>query len=197
MRRWRFEKGQGTVEWIGLLTLVLALLVAIGASGIRIPGAGLAEAIVAKVECALGEGSTCGSGSAEPALVRAYGRRLAAEDRSHAPEVDYEAGMTALPVDFRTCRGPVCGNGPSKGAVWRSDSGEPAAAFVRVVDCRRPTAMVMPGVHCDGRGLPNDGDFPERGGPLAGHLFIQYWLYYEDSTSLRDIPGGLGFHQDD
>jgi hypothetical protein len=194
---WRSEGGQGTVEWVGLVTLVLALLVALGAAGVPLPGTGIAEAVVAKLECALGEDSRCGSGSAEPLLVRAYGSRIAAEVRKHAPEVDYETGMSALPVDFRSCRGPVCGNGPSQGAVWRSNSGEPAAVFVHVVDCRRPDAMAMPGIHCDGRGLINDGDLPTRGGSLVGHLYIQYWLYYENSTSLRDLPGDIGYHEDD
>ena len=199
----RGERGQGTIEWIGLVTLVLALLVALGAAGARFPGQGLAEAIVAKVECALGEESRCGGGAAEPVLVDAYGSDVAALVRAHAPEVDYETGMTALPVDFRHCRGHVCGNGPSAGAVWRSNTGEPAAAFVHVVDCRRPHARIVPGVHCDGRGLLNGGDFPQRGGPLAGHVYIQYWLYYEDSSSLKalqpviDPLGAAAFHQDD
>src|SRR5438552_16709006 len=103
------ESGQSTVEWAGLLTLVLALFVALGAAGVRVPGTGLAEAVVAKLECALGEDSRCGSGSGEPALTKAYGAKLAADVRAHAPEVDYEPGMTALPVDFRSCRGPACG----------------------------------------------------------------------------------------
>src|SRR5436190_7725936 len=107
------EGGQGTVEWVGLLALVLAVLVAVGAAGVRVPRTGLAVAIVNRIECALGEASACGAGTAEPALVSAYGRELAAEVRARAPEIDYEAGMTALPVDFRECRGPVCGNGPS------------------------------------------------------------------------------------
>ena len=170
---------------------------ALGAAGIRVPGTGVAQAIVAKVECALGEESTCADGAAEAALVDAYGGRLAAEVRAHAPEVDYEAGMSALPVDFRHCRGPVCGNGPRSGAVWRSNTGEPTVAFVHVVDCGDGEGIVVPGVHCDGRGLTNGGDFPHRGGPLAGHLYIQYWLYYENSTSLRDLPGDIGYHEDD
>src|SRR4051794_2317652 len=179
---WRSERGQGTVEWVGLITLVLALLVAAGAAGVPLPGTGIAEAVVAKLECAIGEQSRCGSGLAEPLLLRAYGSRIAAEVRKHAPEVDYETGMSALPVDFRSCRGPVCGNGPSQGAVWRSNSGEPAAVFVHVVDCRPADAMAMSGIHC---------------GRLVGHLYIQYWLYYENSTSLRDLPGNIGFHEDD
>jgi hypothetical protein len=182
--------GQGALEWVALVTLVLALLVAVGAAGVRVPGAGLAVAVVNRIECALGEESLCGPSSMQPALARAYGGDLAAEVRAHAPEVDYEAGMTALPVDFRSCRGPVCGNGPPSGAVWLSDTGSPAASFVHVVDCRA--------------GRPHLIDRPATcSGPLRGNLYIQYWLYYEDSSSLKDLqpildPLGAGaFHQDD
>ena len=183
-RRVGVESGQGTVEWIALVALAAAALTTAGAAGVRAPGAGLAESIVHKVECALGEGSACGNGAAEPALARAYGRHLAEEVRAHAPEVDYEAGMTALPVDFRSCRGPVCGNGPSDGAVWLSDTGVPAASFVHVIDCRpgEPHRVAMRGT-CTGA--------------RRGNLYFQYWLYYEDSTSLRDLPGDIGFHEDD
>jgi hypothetical protein len=175
MRAWRSERGQGTLEWAGLVTLVLAVFAALGVAGVRAPGTGIAQAIVAKVECALGEESRCGDGAAEPALAAAYGDELAAEVRAHAPEVDYEAGMSALPVDFRHCRGPVCGNGPRAGAVWRSNTGEPTVAFVHVADCRGAASC----------------------GALAGRLYIQYWLYYENSTSLRDLPGDIGYHEDD
>ena len=185
-RRFRSESAQSTVEWVGVITLVLALLVAIGAAGVRVPGAGLGEAIVNQIECALGEDSVCGGGSAQSPLARAYGAELAAEVSAHAPEVDYEAGMTALPVDYRSCRGPVCGNGPSHGAVWLSDTGSPAASFVHVVDCRPGHPHLIP--------------HPAAcGGPLRGNLYIQYWLFYEDSSSLKDLQllAGLGFHQDD
>jgi len=184
------SSGQGTVEWVGLVTLVLALFVAVGIAGVRIPGAGLAVAIVNRIECALGERSLCGPSSPQPALARVYGAELAAEVRTHAPEVDYESGMSALPVDFRSCRGPVCGNGPSSGAVWLSDTGSRAVSFVHVVDCRS--------------GHPHLIDRPAIcSGPLRGNLYIQYWLYYEDSSSLRDLqpildPLGAGaLHQDD
>jgi hypothetical protein len=188
--RWRSEGGQATIEWVGLASLVLALLVAIGAAGVRTPGTGLAEAIVNRIECVLGEGAACGDGAAETALRKAYGPELAATIRARAPEVDYEPGMTALPVDFRSCRGPVCGNGSSAGAVWLSDTGSPAAAFVHVVDCRagQPPRIPAPAT-CSG--------------PLRGNLYIQYWLYYEDSSSLRDLQpildplGANAFHEDD
>src|ERR671935_2961535 len=153
--------GQGALEWVALVTLVLALLVAVGAAGVRVPGAGLAVAVVNRIECALGEESLCGPSSMQPALARAYGGDLAAEVRAHAPEVDYEAGMTALPVDFRSCRGPVCGNGPPSGAVWLSNSGAPAVTFVHVVDCRagEPHRVAIHGACTEGR---------------RGNLYIQY-----------------------
>jgi hypothetical protein len=176
------ESGQGAVEWIGLVSVALALFAALAMSGARVPGAGLAVAIAQRIECAVGERSTCGSGSSEPQLVEAYGRPLAVEVRRHAPEVDYETGMTALPIDFRSCRGPVCGNGRSWGPVWLSSTGEPAVAFTHVIDCRRGHRHVGP-IACEG--------------PIRGNLYIQYWLYYENSTSLKDLPGPIGFHEDD
>ena len=61
--------------------------------------------------------------------------------------------MTALPVDFRACRGGRCGNGPDSGAVWASDTGQPATAFVHVVDCRGAGARGRRGARhdCSGR----------------------------------------------
>jgi hypothetical protein len=57
---------------------------------------------------------------------------------------------------------------------------------VHVVDCRTAEARV---------------DSADRGydcsGARAGNLYLQYWLYYEDSTSLRALPGEVGFHEDD
>ena len=72
------------------------------------------------------------------------------------------------------------GNGPSSGGVWASDTGRLATAFVHVVDCR---AAEPRGRDCSGG--------------RAGNLYIQYWLFYEDSTSLRALPGRVGSHQDD
>jgi hypothetical protein len=177
------QAGQSTVEWTALLLLVSRIVVgALAAAGARLPVAGLARAIGARLVCVAGLSDAC---AVEPELVAAYGPGLAGQVAKNAPEVIYERGMTALPVDFRSCRGSRCGNGPDSGAVWSSDTGEPAAAFVHLVDCRGDSARASRthGFDCTG----------ER----AGNLYIQYWLYYEDSTSLRDLPGGVGFHQDD
>jgi hypothetical protein len=178
------ERGQATIEWTALLLLVSLLGVGLLAvAGARLPPTDLARAIAAKLVCAVRLSDAC---SASSQLVAAYGPELAAQVAAGAPEIVYENGMTALPVDFRACRGRGCGNGPDSGAVWASDTGQPTTAFVHVVDCRSVEAR------SDSAARGHDC-FEER----AGNLYIQYWLYYEDSTSLRDLPGRVGFHEDD
>jgi len=179
----RGERGQGAVEWIGLVLLVCALVLALLAvGGARVPGAGLASAIYGRILCAVDLADVC---SSDPELVAAYGPELASVVRSNAPEIRYEAGMSALPVDFRACRDAECGNGPSAGEVAASASGEPVAAFVHVVDCRPGAAAAT-----ESRGF-------DCSSSREGNLYVQYWLYYEDSTSVRDLPGQVGHHEDD
>ena len=176
-------RGQGTVEWIGLVLLVSLLLLGLLALGGRLPAGALARTMAARLICAAGLSDAC---AVEPELVAAYGPALAAQVERNAPKIIYEAGMTALPVDFRSCRRARCGNGPESGAVWTSDTGEPAAAFTHAVDCRSATARAA---------SARRGD--DCSGDRQGNLYIQYFLYYEDSTSLKDVPGDVGFHQDD
>lgn len=178
------ERGQATIEWTALLWLVSLLLVGLlAAAAARLPVTDLPRAIAAKLICAVRLSDAC---SAHSELVAAYGPELAAQIAAEAPEIVYEDGMTALPVDFRACRRSRCGNGSGSGAVWTSDTGQPVAAFVHVVDCRSAEARR------DSAARGHDC-FEER----AGNLYIQYWLYYEDSTSLRSLPGRVGFHEDD
>ena len=177
------ERGQATIEWSGLALLVSLLLVGLLAAAARLPATDLVRAIAAKLVCAVRLSDAC---SAHSELVAAYGPQLAAQVAAKAPEIVYEDGMTALPVDFRACRRRRCGNGPESGAVWASDTGQPAAAFVHVVDCRSAKAR--------SEGVARSHDCSEG---RARNLYIQYWLYYEDSTSLRALPGRVGFHEDD
>lgn len=170
------ESGQAAVEWVALVALVAVAAAGLGG---RAGGLGLATAILSRIECALGLGEPCGGDSA---LDAAYGAEIGAALRAHAPEIRYEHGMTALPVDFRSCRDAGCGNGPRDGGVWASDTGEPAVAFVHVVDCRRGAAP---------------GSRHECSGERAGRLYLQYWLYYEDSTTAPALPGDVGRHEDD
>jgi hypothetical protein len=178
------ERAQATVEWIALVLVVaLFLLGLVAGTAARLPASGLVRAIVARFVCAVRLFDSCAE---DAELVAAYGPALAALVHENAPEIVYEDEMTALPVDFRSCREKRCGNGPDSGAVWTSDSGEPAAAFVHAVDCRTAESRAVAAHH---------GYYCSHG--RTGNLYLQYWLYYEDSTSLRRLPGGLGHHEDD
>jgi hypothetical protein len=178
------ERGQATIEWTGLLLLASLLLVGLLAvAAARLPAIDLARAIASTLICAVRLSDAC---SADSQLVAAYGPELAAMIAAEAPRIVYEEGMTALPVDFRTCRGGDCGNGSASGVVWASDTGRSATAFVHVVDCRDAGARTD--------SAKNGYDCSEEG---AGNLYIHYWFYYEDSTTLRDLPGQAGFHEDD
>jgi hypothetical protein len=174
--------GQSTAEWVGLLLLVsVVLLGTFAGTGKRLPGASLARTIAGRLVCAVDLSPIC---STDPELVAAYGLRLARQVRDHAPEVVYEEGMEALPVDFRGCREPACADGPVSGDVSESHAGEPVTAFVHVVACGQ-AAPFSAGVDCTGH--------------RSGRTYVQYWFYYPDSATLRSVPviGRRGNHRDD
>lgn len=175
------ERGQGTVEWVGLLSLVSLLLVGVLAVGVRVPGVALADSIVEKLLCAVSMADSCGD---EPHLIAAYGTEVGKVANDHMPSLIFEEGSRALPVNFRRCRDTTCADGPRRGLVRRSDRGLPVAAFVHVIDCR-PGKAERSGADCSG----------ER----AGNLYVQYWTYYANSATLRGVPivGRKGFHEDD
>ena len=171
-----------------------------GQASLEWTGAMLVVALVLAAAVALGGGAGAASAPAFARAIRCavlvtchgedarlgaeYGSDAAAFVRAHAPNVAYEPGTSTLPVDFRRCRAHRCSDAPDlPGAdVWRAARGGAAATvFTHVVD-RRP------------------------GGPL----YVQYWLYYPDSTyngkarALSKIPllGAAakpiaGYHRDD
>ncbi len=104
------------------------------------------------IRCAILAG--CHGQDAE--LEAAYGADAAAFVRGYAPGFVYERGTLTLPVDFRACRSHRCSDAPDRlGAdLWRSTAGRQATVFTHVVDRRRS----------------------------GGDLYVQYWLYYPDST---------------
>lgn len=178
------ERGQSTVEWVGMLTLVSLLLVGIQAMGVRVPGVALANAIAEKMLCAVSMAGSCGD---EPHLIAAYGSEVGGIADDHMPSLLYEPRSRAVPVNFRRCRSTECGDGPNRGLVRRTNRGLPVSAFVHVVDCRAGEAERTEAVggNCSG----------ERG----GNLYVQYWTYYADSATLRGVPilGRKGYHRDD
>ncbi|MSO42330.1 MAG: hypothetical protein EXQ70_10635 [Solirubrobacterales bacterium] len=169
------------------MALALAAL-----AGLRPPGVELARAIAERMVCAVRLEDPCRS---DPVLAAQYGAELASLIRDNAPQITYERGMSALPVDFRRCRSDACAEGAGLGRVARSLAGRRVAAFVHVIDCRDAGAASEHGYDCSG----------ER----SGTLFIQYWLYYPGSATaegslapgaVRSASAALGrssFHQDD
>jgi hypothetical protein len=117
-------------------------------------------------------------------LAAAYGDRDAALVRRYAPNLVYEPGTYTLPVDFRACRSHRCSDAPD-------DRDLDALRSAR----GEPATAFTHVVHRD------------------GETFIQYWLYYPDSTSTvanaagiwaaadrlgrRRLPDYPGFHEDD
>lgn len=180
----REERGQGTVEWVALVSLVALLLLGLVASGVRVPGAALGRAIASRILCAASLADGCGD---EPVLIAAYGTEVGKLVREHMPAIFFERGSRAIPVDFRRCRSSSCGDAAEDGIVHRTDAGLPVTAFVHVVDCRPDAAERA------------EAEGADCSGPRAGNLYIQYWLYYADSATLRSIPvvGGMGYHRDD
>jgi hypothetical protein len=167
------------------MLLVLSLLLAAAvAAGVRVPGAALAQAIASRILCATAMVDGCGD---EPVLVAAYGTEVGELVREHMPQIVFEAGSRALPVDFRRCRSTSCGDGPQAGRVRRSDRGLPVTAFVHVVDCR-PDAIER-----------TEAEGADCSGKRAGSLYIEYFTYYADSATLRGMPyvGRRGYHDDD
>jgi hypothetical protein len=181
----RDERGQSTVEWVGLLLLVALLLAALVAAGVRVPGTDLARSIASRILCAASLADSCDGD--EPTLIAAYGTEIGKLVREHMPSLLFESGSRAVPVDFRRCRSTTCGDGIDHGYVRRTDAGLPVSAFVHVVDCRPGAAESSQagGANCSGS--------------RAGNLYLQYWTYYADSATLRGVPivGEEGFHKDD
>jgi len=178
------ERGQGTVEWVGLVCLVSLLLVGMFAAGVRLPGMALARAIASRLLCAAALADHCGD---EPVLIAAYGSEVGELVRRHMPSLLFERGSKAVPVDFRRCRETSCGDAKEHGYVKQTKVGLSVTAFVHVVDCRPDAAdgAESAGADCSGA--------------RAGNLYLQYWTYYADSATFRGIPvlGDAGYHPDD
>jgi hypothetical protein len=181
----RSERGQSTVEWIALVLLAsLLLLGMLALAGARLPGGELARAILGRIFCAVRLDGSCG-GEDAGALALAYGAEVAGVVAKNVPDLLYEEGMVALPVDYRRCRHPSCSDGAETGLVSRSASGEGVVAFVHVVDCRPAAAEASreAGYDCSGA--------------AAGNLYVQYFFYYPTSSTAAALPGNGGFHKDD
>jgi hypothetical protein len=178
------ERGQSTVEWVGLVSLVCLLLVGLLAAGVRAPGTALADSVFEKILCGVSMADSCGD---EPHLIAAYGTAVGKLANDHMPSIAFERGSRAVPVNFRRCRSTVCGDAPGQDLVRRTRKGLPVSAFVHVVDCRPAAAA------------ESEAEGADCSGDRAGNLYLQYWTYYADSATLRGVPivGEAGYHADD
>jgi hypothetical protein len=118
------------------------------------------------------------------ALEAAYGAD-AGLVRRYAPNLVYEPGTYTLPVDFRQCTSHTCADAPD----------DPDLDAHRSTRGGVPATVFTHVVHA------------------GGETFIQYWLYYPDSTSTVADAAGIwalarrvthgklplypGFHEDD
>jgi hypothetical protein len=172
------------VEWVGLVALVALSLAGLVAVGVRVPGAALADAVTSRLLCAAALAEHCGD---EPVLIAAYGDEVGRLVRRHMPTILFEKGSRAVPVDFRRCRETSCGDAKERGVVHGTKTGLPVTAFVHVIDCRTEAVADTEAAGADCAGV------------RAGNLYLQYWLYYADSATLRGVPiaGEEGYHRDD
>jgi len=180
----RSERGQGTVEWVGLVLLVSVAMLGLVAAGARVPGAPLARALADRILCAASLADGCGD---EPALIAAYGTDVGRLVRRFMPVLAFEDGSRAVPVDFRRCRSSECGDASGGVLVHQTDAGLPVTAFVHVVDCRGAAIE------------QTEAEGADCSGERAGRLYLQFWTYYVDSATLRGVPvaGKKGYHRDD
>src|SRR4051794_29679466 len=98
------ERGQASVEWIGLLLVLSLAFAALVAFVPAVGGRALGAAGARALGCA-GKRGCQGGGFA---LRRAYGERDAALVRANPPSIAYERGVLTLPIDYRRCRSHRC-----------------------------------------------------------------------------------------
>lgn len=184
------QGGQATLEYVGMVLLVAALFAVFAAiAGPSLPGGGIARALADGLLCAVGSSDRChGSepGAAVSPTVATYGHEIAAMLDRSAPDIFFEADdFVSLPVDFRDCRERRCADTVRTGSIHATQTGLPPVAFTHVIDCRRapaPASRPTGGYDCSGA--------------RAGHVYLQYWLYYPDSLT-HGLGRVGGFHLDD
>ena len=157
----RCERGQAALEWVGLVLLVCLACGAAVAAGVGAIDGRPLGAELARTLVCAVRGEC---DEADDDLREAYGDDDAALVRHYLPNLVYEPRTRTLPVDFRTCRSHACSDAPDRENldVHRGSGRDGAPATVF-------TRVVR------------DGD----------ETFIQYWLYYPDSTSTWMGSAGL------
>lgn len=124
------ERGQATVEWVGLVLAATLVLGAVASVAFRVDGRSFGGLLAHRLTCAVKGG--CDDGDAE--LARAYGAHDAERIRQHLQALVFEPGERQLPVDWRKCREVSCavvGDDRDLDA-HRTDAGHRATVFTRL-----------------------------------------------------------------
>jgi len=179
------ERGQATIEWLGLVLLVALALAALSAVAPRVDGWSFGGFLTARLVCAV-------SGRClheDDALALAYGSHGAALVRSNAPNLVYEPGERELPVDWRRCRRRRCAEAPDERGldVRRSDSGERATVFTHLLRSGGRTYIEYWFYYPDSNTTWAGSD---RAWALA-------WLVPRLANIVPRRPSYPGFHRDD
>jgi len=180
------ERGQATVEWVGLVLLAALLLGGAAAvAGPNVDGRSFGGFLTHRILCAVG--GSCHEGDSR--LARSYGSRDAALVRRYAPDIVYEPGEAQLPVDWRECRQRSCGDAPDDRHLdaHRTNAGRRATVFTRVQRRGRRTY------------LQYWFYYPDSNTTLAG--LDKLWNHFPPARMLglqtRGSPNWPGFHPDD
>lgn len=172
------ERGQGTVEWVGLVALVAVAITALASFAGLVPGTAMVHSISRSLLCAASLSGDCFS---EGSLDQAYGEDAAALVRENAPELLFGPDLLGLPVDFRSCRSPACADATGEGVVTESTAGEPVTLFTRVVERDGSTWIQYWAYYPESASL--------RGLPIAE--VEGYHPHDWESTQIRVDPDGL------
>ena len=183
--RLRCERGQATVEWIGLALLVALALAALLAVTPAPDGRSFGGFLAHRIACAAG--ASCNDGQA--ALARAYGDADAALARAYAPSLVYEPGERQLPVDWRRCRLAECAEAPDDRDLdaHLTDEGTRATAFTRLIR-RGGKTYLQYWLY-----------YPDSNSRIAGSDKLWAWSWL--APRVRELLDGTsdypGFHRDD
>jgi hypothetical protein len=141
---------------VALVLLLSLAFAALAAARPAIDGRSFGGFLTHHVICA----ATGGCHQDERAVELAYGEDVAGALRENAPNLVYEPGERELPVDWRHCRQPRCATAPDDPGldVHVGDGHLGGGRRVRATAFTRVLRR-------------------------HGRLYLQYWLYYPDSTS--------------
>ena len=137
------ERGQATVEWVGLLPSSRCCSSRWSRSGCGCRGRRWRGRSPRGSSARRRSADRCGD---EPALIAAYGTEVGrAGPAAHADARSSRRARRRCRSTSGAAASTGCGDGAEQGHVRRTDAGLPVTAFVHVVDCRADAAGTRSG----------------------------------------------------